>query len=336
MLAGFVTITSGSDRTVALVLGTGTPGSNLTLAQLQTAAPVLSSGCGAFGTVLLSGSGLATPFDQVVAGPSMSSWRYRTPVGSDPHLVAWSEVSLYGDGSVSVIPWLENGYLTGSTHSNKSAIFTFTLNGTQRYTSTTALDMKHHQKVTLISGGIIEHWAGTDPGIWPIHDQDYLESTELVGAYDGSMAAGSTEVTQLPTTFTALDQGVFNYGSDSMGSTGFQEPIGLMPQHDAIAMTCADADRVTAARAVVQAGYSAGRYGIHFRDATTNSVPRLTDYPTLVLRDGTGNGMHSLAAAQHSGTRLTALRWATWPTCSRAGTTTWKRCCSRTQRTTST
>ncbi len=288
LLAGAAVITAATDRPVGMALGAAVSGSNLTLTHLQAAAPVAVFGCGAFGTVTLSGSALASPFDQVAAGPLMSSWRYRMPVGSDPHLVAWAEVRLFADGSVAILPWHENGYLTGSAHTNKSAIFTFTLNGTLRYTSGSALDMKHHQKITLISGGAIEHWTGSDPGIWPIHDQDYLESTELLPAYYGAMAAGSAEVTELPTTFTPLAQGVYNYGSDSMGSTGFQEPIGLLPQHDGIVMTAHDTDRVTAVRAAVQAGYSAGRYGIHFRDATTNGIPRLTDYPTLVLRDSAG------------------------------------------------
>ena len=74
-----------------------------------------------------------------------------------------------------------------------------------------------------------------------------------------------------------------------MGAGGYHLSIGLLPEWDVIYLTC-NATQVKAA--VERCAYSAGRYGIHFRDETTHRPLRFSAYPNLVV--GGGSGMPSV------------------------------------------
>lgn len=312
LASGRATI-SGGTATLAFSAGTQTLGASLDLTALQATGITASVDAGTFGAATWTNGDFASPFLAWVAGPEMSSWIYRKAVGSDPHLVAWLEVRVYANGEVSMLPWVENGFLTGTSCANKSATYVFSINGSSRFSA--VLDIKHHQAPALISGSAVEHWVGTDPGILPIHDMDYRESTELVPPYRSTLAAGASEATRLPTAHTPLAAGVYEYSSDSMQSSGYQRPIGLLPMHEAVAQTAASADQVQAVRAVIQGGYSARRYGITRRDATTNRVPRLTAYPTLVL-DSASSSVKDTGASTTStyGQASTGGEPPTWDT----------------------
>lgn len=294
-----------SPATVALQTGGASGGAPLTLANLQATGVTASIGCGTYGTVTWSGSDWLSPFafesgqSAWVSGPLMSSWIYRKPVGSDAHLVAWLEVRLYAGGAVEVLPWIENGYLKVAAPTSKAATFTFTLGGTQRFSA--SVDLPHHCRTPLISGAALSYWLGNDPQVSVQHDAAYLMATELVPTYRANVANTAAIVTALPAAFVPLQQGSFNYSSDGMTSSGYQEPIGLLPQHDVLYLTSPGA----AYAAVVRNGYSAGRYPIHYRDETTNRPIRFSQHPNLGLPNGSGfhdNGSSGAYAPAPSGT----------------------------------
>ncbi len=290
---------------ITLAPGSSAAGTALSLADLQATGVSASIDCGGFGSVSWSGSDWATPFafetgqSAWVSGPLMSSWIYRKKVGSDPHLVAWLEVRLYAGGIVEVLPWLENGYLNVAAPVSKSLIATVTLSGTPHFIGT--LNLPHHCRTPLLAGTDLSHWVTVNPQVTVQHDAAYLMATELVPTYRASVAANAGIVTALPTTFAPLQQGSFNYDNDGMTSSGYQEPIGLLPQHDVLYLTCPG----VAYAAVVRNGYSAGRYAIHYRDETTNRPLRFSSYPNLGIPDNSGfhdNGASGSFTPAPSGT----------------------------------
>jgi hypothetical protein len=285
VVAGLADVTAGVDTTVGLVLipAPTTVPNQLTTAKLRATEITAQIGCGAYGTVNWTGADWDAPFQSWVQGPVMSSWIYRKPVGSDPHLVAWLEVRLWSNGAVEVLPWIENGYLRVAAPTNKSATFTFTLGTSQRMSA--AIDLKHHQRTPLINGTALSYWLRLDPGVTARHNTAYLQASELVPTYQAQVAASAVAITKLPSTYTPLQAGSFNYDGDSMASPGYQDPIGLLPQHDVLYLT---SDAKIAHAAVIRNGFSAGRYALHYRDETTNRPLRFSSYPTLNIGNNQG------------------------------------------------
>lgn len=275
VLSGTADLTAGSTTTISLSRGTSLTGSVLTTANLKATGLTASLACGSFGTVSWTTTDWDAPFATHVSGPMMSSWIYRKSVGSDAHLVAWLEVRLFASGAVEVLPWIENGYIKVPSPTNKAATYVFTLGGTQR--SSQAIDLPARCRTPLVAGTALSYWLGADPGMTIRHDTDYLQSTEVVPPYMATVDPSASMVTALPSTFTPLQQGSFDYSQDAMESSGFANPIGLLPQHDVLYLT-ANAPSIYAA--VVRNGYSAGRYPIHFRDESTNRPLRFADHPT--------------------------------------------------------
>jgi hypothetical protein len=285
VISGHADVTAAAETNVGLVLVAApvTPPSQLSTAKLRATEIVAAVGCGAYGTVNWTGADWDAPFQTWVQGPVMSSWIYRKPVGTDPHLVAWLEVRLWASGAVEVLPWIENGYLRVAAPSNKSATFTFTLGKTQRMSA--AIDLKHHQRTPLINGTALSYWLASDPGVIARHNTAYLQATELVPSYQAKVDASALAVIRLPTTYLPLQAGSFNFDGDSMASPGYQDPIGLLPQHDVLYLT---SDAKIAHAGVIRNGFSAGRYGLHYRDETTNRPLRFSSYPTLNIGDNQG------------------------------------------------
>jgi hypothetical protein len=311
IVAGYAAIISGADKTVALASGAAASGAAITTAAL--AAVTAQHDCGTFGAVNWSSSDWGAPFITVCAGPVMSSWVYRKAVGSDPHLVAWLEIRAFANGEIQVLPWVENGYINVAAPTNKSATYAFSLNGSVKC-SGVAIDLKHHQRTPLINGTSLWYWAGSDPGIVPIHDAAYLQSTELVPSYYSILSAGDSKVAALPGTYAPLQQGSFTYDTDAMTSTGYQAPIGLLPQHDVLHLIAADADRASTFKAVVRNGFSAGRYGIHYRDEGTNKLLRFQDHAHRVICDNSGfasNGSSTTASVTPTPTGTLPPSWDT-------------------------
>ena len=284
VLAGQVELPAGAPVTISLrSLPAGVQASPLGTERLRSAGAVAEIGCGAFGSVRWQDSDWDAPFKTWISGPTMSSWIYRKQVGSDAHLVGWLEVRLWAGGAIEVLPWIENGYLRVAAPANKAATYSFKLGGSERMSA--AIDLKHHQRTPLIAGSVLSYWLGADPQVTPRHDRAYLQSTELVPTYQATVATTAPVIGTLAASYKPLQAGNFNYDGDSMGSSGYQDPIGLLPQHDVLYLV---SEAPSTYAAVVRNGFSAGRWAIHYRDETTQRPPRFSVYPNLTIGDAQG------------------------------------------------
>ncbi len=280
-LAGFADLAADIPLTMRLAAAASAPGpSALTIADLKATGVTAEVDAASLGKAGFAGADWDAPFQTWVSGALMSSWVFRKPVGSDAHLVAWLEVRLFAGGAVEVLPWIENGYLRVAGPTNKSAIYSFTLGGRQRFSG--AIDLPHHCRTPLINGAMLSHWLGADPLVTPRQDAAYLQASELVPTYTARIAADSVIAKALATSFAPLQKANFNYDGDSMPASGYQDPIGLLPQHDVLYLVC---DNDNGYAAVVRNGFAAGRYPIHYRDETTQRPLRFSQYPNLVLND---------------------------------------------------
>lgn len=280
IVSGRASLGAGTPLAVSLSAGAATGGAALSTAQLKASGITASIAASGIGTVSWSGSDWDAPLQSWVSGPQMSSWTYRRQVGSDAHLVAWLEVRLYQGGAVEVLPWVENGYLRVPSPGARSATFAFTLGGTQRFSQ--AITLLNHQRTPLLSGSALSYWLASDPGVTARHDAAYLQSTRLVPSYWANVAPGAAVVNALPPAYTPLQQGGF---PSAMGTAGYHESIGLLPQWDVLYLSSTASSTWAA---VQRNAYSAGRYGIHFRDEGTNRPLRFSAYPNLVLDASSG------------------------------------------------
>jgi len=300
VVSGVANVVAGSPLVVSLsASGSAAAGTALSTTELRNTGITASIGCGAFGTASWSDADWASPYSAWISGPQMSSWIYRKPVGSDAHLVAWLEVRLFANGAVEVLPWIENGYLRVASPTNKSATYTFSLGGTQHFSA--AIDLPNHCRTPLINGAALSYWLGTDPGVAARPDAAYLQSTRMVPTYAGNTPATAAVVTALPASYAPLQQGSM---PSTMGTTGYHGSIGLLPEWDVLYLT-STAGGVLAA--LQRNAYSAGRYGIHFRDEATNRPLRFSQHSSLVVNGssgvtGTGSSSTNTYTALASGT----------------------------------
>jgi hypothetical protein len=283
ILSGRTDLTANTWKTIGLSV-TSAPAASaaVSTADLKATGVTASVQFGSFGTAGWSAGDWDAPAQTVVSGPEMSAFTYRKPIGGDAHLVAWLEVRAYKGGRVEVLPWIENGYLKVGGPTAKSGTATFTLGGAQRFSQ--SLNLLNHQRAVLASGTTLTHWhGGADPQITPRHNTAYLVGTRMVPNYRGNTSASSSLFSRLVTSYTPLAQS--NFQSD-MGATGYDPAIGLLPEWDVAYLTSGGDPR--ALRAVLINGYAAGRYGIHYRDETTNRPLRFSSHPNLVMADGSG------------------------------------------------
>lgn len=289
VVAGTATLAAGVTRTVTLAVGTPTAGAALGTAALRATGVTAALDAGALGSASWSGADWDAPFMAWIAGPQMSSWIYRKPVGSDPHLVAWLEVRLYAGGAVDVLPWIENGYLNVAGPINKNATYRFSLNGSERFNR--AIDLPHHSRTVLVSGTAHSHWLGTAPQVAVNHNKAYLQATRLVPAYRSGLSSSATIWNTLAQSYLPLQQG--NY-ANAMGMAGYQAAIGILPEWDVMYLA---SDDPRAYAGVVFQGYSAGRFGIHYRDESTQRPVRFSSYPNLVIGGGGSVGIDGTGAS---------------------------------------
>ena len=284
IIAGRIDLAANQWKTIGLSVANAPTSSTtaVTTKDLAATGATASISFGSFGTASWNAGDWGTPTQTVVTGPEMSAFTYRKPIGSDAHLVAWLEVRTYKGGRVEVLPWIENGYLRVAGPTSKPGTATFTLGGTQRFSGSLAL--LNHQRAVLASGTTLTHWyGGTDPKVLPRHNTAYLMSTKLVPNYRGLTTSSSPVFDRLVTSYTPLAQA--NFQTD-MGATGYDPAIGLLPEWDVAYLTSGGDPR--AYRSVLVNGYAAGRYGIHYRDETTQRPLKFSSYPNLVLGDGSG------------------------------------------------
>lgn len=305
VIAGTVALTADTPLTVSLSTDTAaTTTPVLTTSHLRATGITASVSCGAFGTAAWAATDWDAPFHAWISGPQMSSWIYRKTVGTDAHMVAWLEVRLFAGGAVEVLPWLENGFLRVPGPTSKAATFGFTLGNTQRFSA--AINLPNHCRIPLVAGATLSHWLGADPQVTIKHDTAYLQATALVPAYRATVSADSKAIKALVTTYTPLQVG--NH-SPAMGSGGYHGSIGLLPVWDVLYLT--SASQKTYASMIVNA-YGAGRYGIHFRDETTQRPMRFSSYPDLVVGGGSAISSSGASSANSYTPAATGTLPATW------------------------
>lgn len=305
VVAGSVDLLANTPLTATLSAGTPAVAAVLTTSRLKATGITAEVACGTFGTVTWATTDWDAPFQAWVSGSQMSSWVYRKPVGTDAHLVAWLEVRLFATGAVEVLPWIENGYLRVAAPTNKAATFSFSLGGIQRFNA--AIDLPNHCRTPLVSGATLSHWLGRDPQVSIKHDTAYLQTTALVPSYRAVVPVDAAAVTRLAVTYTPLQQSNLPTG---MGAGGYDPSIGLLPEWDVLYLTS------TSPRAylgIIVNAYSAGRYGIHFRDETTQRPCRFSSYPNLVGGSGSGisgGGASSTGSYTPNATGTTPSTWS--------------------------
>ncbi|MFM2450467.1 MAG: hypothetical protein RIS44_2917 [Pseudomonadota bacterium] len=307
VVSGLAALLANVPLTVRLSPGATVSGASaLTLAELKATGITAAVTTSAFGEASWAAADWDAPFKQWVSGPEMSSWLFRKPLGSDAHLVAWLEVRLYAGGAVEVLPWLENGYLLIPGATNKLATYAFRLGGTERFSAD--INLPNHCRTPLVSGASTSHWLGNDPRVTPKHDTGYLQSTDLVPSYMATVPPDAPRVKALAATFTPLQQSNLPAG---MGAAGYHPSIGLLPEWDVLYLTSTSQAAYTG---VIFNAYSAGRYGIHWRDEKTQAPALFASYPGYNLGSGSGIGDSGASSTNQYFAASTGTVPATWKT----------------------
>jgi hypothetical protein len=282
ILSGHVELTADTPLVVTMGPSGNVNNAALTLSDLKATGVTSTINCGAFGSMSWQNNDWDTPHSTWIEGWQLSSWIYRKPVGTDPHLVVWLEVRLYKGNAVEVLPWIENGYIRVPNPTSKAETFEFQLGGESLFSK--YIDIPTHTRTPLLFGTALSYWFGIeDPAVTVRHDALYMQASLLVPSYFANVSPVSGTAQRLARSFSPLQQSNFDYDSDSMASPGYQRPIGLLPEHDVMYLVCNNASIVY--NAVVFNGYSAGRYPLHYRDENTLNPLRFTDYPNLVIHD---------------------------------------------------
>jgi hypothetical protein len=290
LVAGRANLTAGTPLTVTLTRTAALPAARgMSTDELKATGITAAVGAGAYGSASWSGADWSAPFMEWVSGPQMSSWIYRKPVGTDAHLVAWLEVRLFAGGAVEVLPWIENGYLNVAAPASRSATYSFTLGGSQRFSA--ALDVPNHTRTVLLSGSGYSYWLGAPVAVVPTHDKAYLQATGLVPSYQAVVPASSPVWARLPSSFVPFQKGGY---SNAMGQAGYQPAIGILPEWDAVFLCSSDA---RAYAAVLFNAFSAGRFATHYRDESTQRPLKFSSYPNLLARGGTASGLSGVGSS---------------------------------------
>jgi hypothetical protein len=185
------------------------------------------------------------------------------------------EVRLYRGGKLEILPWIENGYLLVPSPTSKSGTIRFIMNGREQFSQ--VLTILNHTRTPLIADERLSYWLESSGEVLVRHNTQYLQDTRMVPKYGVEVASSSSVVEQLPGVYKPFQQGSY---PNAIGTTGYHGSIGLLPEWDVLYLT-------SSARSIWSSvqrdAYSAGRYGIHFRDERTNKPIRFTDYPYLSL-----------------------------------------------------
>lgn len=309
ILSGSVDLAANTPVAVELRAGTApSTGAALTEADLAATGANAQIGFSGIGTVELSSLiGHDSHYDATrnqwvagktadwIKGPEMSSWIYCAPLGADPGLVGWYEVRLYKGGKVEILPWIENGFVMKTSLGGKTGTASVSVSGSSRFSM--GLEVRHHTRAVLASGTTFSHWLGTDPQVTFKHDVQYMQKTKLVPTYIARTqpdspafappgAAPCCDWVGLYTSYTPFAQSAW---PSRMGAPGYDVSIGNLPEWDALYLT-GDADPRAWSAVQVQA-YTAGRYGIHYRDEKTNRAIKASSYPLIAINPADNSGV---------------------------------------------
>lgn len=286
VVTGIATVSANTPKVLTLSTGSASTGTAITTAMLKATgiAVALTTGTRGSAVFAANSSDWDNPQAMVpgqpawISGHVMSMWRYRKQVGTDAHLVLWLEVSLYSNGDVEIFPWIENGYLQVAGPTNRSDTYTLTIGGTQRFSQ--SIDLPHHCRTPLIGsssprgGAELSYWLGTERRVRVKQQRSYLDKTQMVPAFMSGVSY-PTWSGDITSTFDPLQRGQYRIGMASGGSSG---AIGLVCRWHAAYLT---SDDPVAYESMLRQDYSHGRFGLHYRDETTQRPMVVTDYPTL-------------------------------------------------------
>lgn len=268
-----VSVFSGSDVPVQLATsGTLTTGSDVAEPEIQAsvqfsspATTVELSTARTNGTMAWS---KATAHKvREILGPVMSEFHYYSPVSGDNHLAVWWYVRAWSTGQVEVETIVENGWTEVASPGQKTYTATVNVNSTQRFSG--AVTQYHHTRWSRVD------FSGTDPEITPVHDGDYLQTTNLVPSYATS-SLSATCLSTKPDTGTKFNAytadladrptpfAVANF-DPAMGSGGDTDGYGVLPIFGAAHVIAPTANTY---QAVIANARAQGRYSLHYRDET--------------------------------------------------------------------
>lgn len=221
---------------------------------------------------------------ELISGPNLSSWLYYSPIDKHAHLSAWFEVRLHANGDIEVLPWIENGWLKVAQPNSFSGTLSFSLAGEQRMSQ--ALTLPHHSRTAAIAGAPEPYRVSGTGFAELLHRVDYLQETRLVPSYFSGISEAC--IARQARTFQPLAQLGFPAG---MGSAGYSPSIGLLPEWDVCYL--AGGAEIRTRATVMAHGLAAGRYGIHYRDSSSNKPLAFSAYPHLCLGDSPALGISS-------------------------------------------
>jgi hypothetical protein len=213
---------------------------------------------------------------------------YRGQVGSDPTLVAWFHVRLYKGGKLWIRATGENSYLD-VTPQTKSYVPAVSIGGTQVWNNSGAA-LTHYANTRWTQEG----WIGGDPQIAPQIDTAYLKSTRLVPNYTAA-TADTAALNALYQTYAPNQRGNW---TQTMGDTGYQDQIGLLPLWDALYVASGGDQR--AWKSVVANAKALNSYPISWNDSVTKLPVKPSDRPGWGLDGSGGSGSTSRAAGSLS------------------------------------
>lgn len=309
IVSGLVNLTANVPKQITLsttqVAPTGTP---LTIANLRAAIAtqevatpdnVVKTQFGALGTVSLSAIIAQAPKRVFVATPEMFECHYSANAGSDPSLYNTINLQFFSNGSIYVRTIGGNGhlgsdYLQVADRVQKNYIPTVTIGGVVVWNNG-GVAYKHSPNARWDVDG----WIGVDPQITPRHDMGYLNRTKMVPNY-------WKKTTLTPTQITFWNsKNVYTPGStldftESMGATGFQDQIGLLPLWDALCIT--SEGHPVMYKAVVAHARAINSYPIAYVEKTTRDPIRITDWPNWTLQGPNAGGSPGGGAASQTST----------------------------------
>lgn len=284
IVSGETSFVAGTPVVVSVANGTPAVGTNLTAANIAAAQPSATVSLGTYGTVNLA-SLLANPFVTWISGPEMVEAHYRAGVGNDPTLQVWFYVRLYKSGRMWVQAVVENGYLDVTTANKVLANPSVTVGNAVVYSANSLTQYAH-------TSWTAEGWIGGDPQITPIINTAYLESTGLVPNYLNQTPDGSA-LDALYQTYVPYQNGGW---TASMGQTGYQDQIGILPKWDALYVTSGGDAR--AYRSVLANAKALSSYPIIWNDSQTNLPTMPSNRPNwTVYGNNQGGGTNYTAGS---------------------------------------
>ena len=281
--SGHVALTANVPATIRVLdAAASPPGTALTPADIAAANPQASVSLGSFGSVTLA-SLLASPVRVWIAGPQMIEAHYRGAVGTTG-LVVQFQVRLYKTGRVWVRAIVDNGWLDVPP-TLRSYVPMASIGGVVAFDNGGAA-LSHYGHTRWSA----EAWIGADPQVTPRHDTDHLRATKLVPNYLPDAPTGA-RLDALAQTYVPYQRGDW---TAYMGTTGFQNQIGLLPLWDALYVTSgADPRAYAAVLANAKAIYG---FPVDWRDSATGETVMPSNRPDWSVLGRNGGGSNDWSA----------------------------------------